>query len=369
MFLIGQVNAIIDILKSERVDIVVPLIENIKEQTMTYKGITIFKQKKCSTWYARPRINGKQLFISAKTQKDCYEKLKNAFKENITFKNLNNKTLKTWIEEWYKIYKTELRERTQQDIKYIINKLPKELCDKDIKEINTITIKNYLDTITSERTKQKTYTILNDIFDKAEKHNITDKNPLSVIKKPKYQSNEKYVLTIKEEETLYKKLQHTKNYIFAIALLQGLRPGELLALEYNDIDLEKRTITINKSIDGKTKDTMTKNKYSNRIIPLFNKTYEIIKDIKRNSNDRIYQNNIKNINKELQEICKNIVKEKITLYNLRHTFITRLEDNNIPEHLIQAWCGHSKGSKVTKETYTHVTKETENKYINILNNP
>lgn len=334
---------------------------------MRYKNTTIFKQKNYSTWYARPRINGKQYFVSAKTQKECYEKLKNLFKENISYKEIKHKSLKTWIEEWYKIYKTELRERTQQDIKYILKQIPKELNNKNIQDFSTIMIKNYLDTITAERTKQKTYTILNDIFDKAKKHNLIDKNPLNVIKKPKYIANEKYTLTLAEEEILCNKITETKQYIFAIALLQGLRPGELLALEFNDIDLEKRTITINKSIDNKTNDTMTKNKYSNRTIPLFNKTYEIIKNIKTNSNDRIYQNGISNINKELQQLCENITKEKITLYNLRHTFITRLQDNNIPEHIIQTWVGHSKGSKVTKETYTHFTKESENKYIDILN--
>ena len=43
---------------------------------MKYRGITIIKNKSCNTWYARPKIDGKQIYISAKTQKLCYDKVK-----------------------------------------------------------------------------------------------------------------------------------------------------------------------------------------------------------------------------------------------------------------------------------------------------
>ena len=85
------------------------------------------------------------------------------------------------------------------------------------------------------------------------------------------------------------------------------------------------------------------------------------------SKERLVTENEKTINRKLRELTQDITEEKISLYNLRHTFITRLADNNVPEHLIQHWAGQRIGSRVTKEVYTHVSKETEHKYINILN--
>lgn len=43
---------------------------------MKYKGLTIQKRKDCNSWYTRYRKNGKQFFISGKTQQECYDKLK-----------------------------------------------------------------------------------------------------------------------------------------------------------------------------------------------------------------------------------------------------------------------------------------------------
>ena len=53
--------------------------------------------------------------------------------------------------------------------------------------------------------------------------------------------------------------------------LAGMRVGELLALTYNDIDLEKRTISINKSyqrLDGKDIITPPKTPKSKRIVTI-----------------------------------------------------------------------------------------------------
>ena len=52
---------------------------------------------------------------------------------------------------------------------------------------------------------------------------------------------------------------------------------------------------------------------------------------------------------------------------MRFTFITRCQEQNIPEFVIQAWCGHQIGSKVTKQVYTKYKASDNSKYINIFN--
>lgn len=335
---------------------------------MKYQNKTITKTRGSSTWYTRYRFNGKQYHISGKTQQEVYNKLKLALKHITIEEDIKNYTLKYWIEKWKRLYKSNLRERSIMEIDYYINKIPATLLKKEIKNISTIEIAEYINNVPGTRQKQKVYTILNDIFDKALKNEVISRNPILVIEKPKFTAKTKYALSLEEENKLCEKIKGNKDlYIYAIAMLQGIRPGELYALEYKDINFETMTITINKAIDNKSFDEEVKNEYSNRIIPLFKKTYEIIKDIDTTSDERLVKENEVTINRRLKELTKDITKEKISLYNLRHTFITRLADNNVPEHIIQHWSGQRIGSRVTKEVYTHVSKETENKYINILN--
>ena len=56
-----------------------------------------------------------------------------------------------------------------------------------------------------------------------------------------------------------------------------------------------------------------------------------------------------------------------TIKTLRFTFITKCQEANIPEHIIQKWVGHEIGSQVTKKVYTKVRQQAEVENINIYN--
>ena len=346
-----------------------PINENLLiGENMKYRNKTIRQTKGSKTWYTRYRDENGQHYVSGKTQQEVYNKLKLALKNISIEEDIKNYTLKYWIEKWKRLYKQHLRERSMMDLDSILNKLPTSLTKKVMRYISSIELAEYLNSLPGSRQKNKTYTYLNDLFDKAVKNEVISKNPMVVIDKPKYKADERYALTLSEENKLCEKIKgHPDLYIYAIAVLQDLRPGELLALEYRDINFENMTITINKAIDNKSSDENVKNEYSNRVIPLFKKTYEIIKDMNTNLDERIIQENEVTVNRRLKELTQGITQEKISLYNLRHTFVTRMQDNNIPDHIIQHWVGHRIGSSVTKRVYTHVSKEAEDKYINILN--
>lgn len=342
----------------------------LKGDTMRYQNKTIFRTPGATTWYTRYRdVNG-QHYISGKTQREVYDKLKIALANKATVKKKEKVipiTLKIWIEKWYKLYKSELRERSIIELHAITDKFPTSMLKKNIKNFTAFELNEYVNSSPGARTRQRRFTVLNDLFDKAYKNDLIVKNPMITLKKPKYEAPERDTLSIEEENKLLAKVTTAENYIYALGILQGLRPGELFALEYRDVDFNKMTISITKSIDEVSADKNVKNKYSYRTIPLFKKTYEIIKDIDTSSGQRFAKHSVNVTNDKLKELLADITSKRITLYNLRHTFITRMQDSNIPEHLIQAWVGHGKDSKITKKVYTHVTSETELKYINILN--
>ena len=61
-------------------------------ENMKFQGKTIFKNTKCNTWYTRYRNNGKQYYISGRTQKEVLttlkQKLNHLKKEKIKYTTL-----------------------------------------------------------------------------------------------------------------------------------------------------------------------------------------------------------------------------------------------------------------------------------------
>lgn len=155
--------------------------------------------------------------------------------------------------------------------------------------------------------------------------------------------------------------------MFLICLYQGLRRGEVLALTAEDIDFEKKTITINKAINQHNELDTTKNTQSIRIIPLFENTSEILNKYK-NTTGRIFTNHYNHYNKIwLKLMHEHFPGKTYKIHSLRHTFITKCQEANVPLHIIQKWVGHSPGSAVTSRVYTHARDAEEQKNIDVLN--
>lgn len=337
-----------------------------KEQIMKYKGISIIKNKTCNTWSARPRINGKQIYISARTQKECYNKLKKAFLIQDKNKNENTKiTLEQWYYKWLDLYKKNTKEETKRDYFNLMKNL-ESIKNKPIESISIEEILKILNSMKAERQKQKVYELLSMLFKKALDNEIITKNIINRIDKPKHTKENGKALTHEQEELFIKECQKIKyGDLYLVALYQGLRKGEVLGITNEDINFENNTLKINKAINIHNKFDTTKNKFSERIMPLFDKTKEILLKYK-NKTGRIFNISYNKINNYTQKLNE-LVNFKFSIKYLRFTFITRCQEENIPEFIIQAWCGHQIGSNVTKQTYTKYNAEDNNKYINILN--
>lgn len=131
-----------------------------KEQIMKYKGITIHKNKTCDTWYTRVRKNGKQIYISARTQREVYNKLKKEINEEIKQIEIKSPTLLEWYKKWLVLYKVgKVKQTTLDDYTFLLKNLSIEIQNKPI---NEITIEDILMSINNchlqEHTKCRYYT-------------------------------------------------------------------------------------------------------------------------------------------------------------------------------------------------------------------
>ena len=156
---------------------------------------------------------------------------------------------------------------------------------------------------------------------------------------------------------------------YIVCCLQGVRKGEMLALRPNDFCFKHNTLRIDESYDENyPDDLLPKNADSIRTMPMFNITRQVLlryADLPQN--ERIFTMSTAVLGKRLEKLLKANDLPRMTMHELRHTFISRCHEKGIDEIIIQKWVGHAKGSRLTKAVYTHVADDMELNYIERMN--
>lgn len=164
-----------------------------------------------------------------------------------------------------------------------------------------------------------------------------------------------------------------------LSLFTGMRIGEICALKWADIDLKKRQIIVNKTLQRicvKNQKSIieighTKTISANRTIPISNLLYDFLMAIKpANRNYYFLTNNIKpNEPRNYRKIYKTMLKKlnikSTTFHALRHTFATRLIENKIDIKTISELLGHA-STNITISIYVHSEYNTKKKAIKTL---
>lgn len=166
-----------------------------------------------------------------------------------------------------------------------------------------------------------------------------------------------------------------------LSLMTGLRIGELCALKWNDIDLKKRIIIVNKTLqrvcykNKKSKITITKPKTQNsdREIPISNALYDFLISIKPLKRDLYFLTSSDNYTepRNYRKIYKTLLRKlKISttsFHALRHTFATRLIENKVDIKTVSELLGHA-SINITISIYVHSEFNTKRKAVKTLDN-
>lgn len=195
------------------------------------------------------------------------------------------------------------------------------------------------------------------------------KDPTLKIKLPQAIEKEIQALTREEQKSIenYCLSNQKSNYIgIIISLYTGIRLGELLALTWDNIDFDKKLMTIRKTsysakIEGKYVIIVDKpkTKKSNRIIPLPDKLINLLVIHKRKSkSDYIIStrnNTIVEVRSYQRTFDSILSKCNIKHYNyhaLRHTFATRALELGMDIKTLSEILGHTNVS-ITLNRYAH----------------
>jgi len=138
--------------------------------------------------------------------------------------------------------------------------------------------------------------------------------------------------------------------LITTGFFSGVRTNELLALKWNDLNYENKTIKVQRTIDDGIESEGTKSKHyrTTVLLPIVEETLTEFKEVSRKSDDFIFVNklnetytNAKNLNKLFRKLTDHCKYEKLDLYNMRHSFITLMFSIGKDTQWILQRVGHS----------------------------
>jgi len=152
-----------------------------------------------------------------------------------------------------------------------------------------------------------------------------------------------------------------------LALRTGLRFGEIIALDWQDVDLDRKMLSVSKSISrglmGSTKSNRTRHiPLSEELWKMLSQRYKSSGFIFLNKNGELLRRDV--CFKALQRACKRSNLKEIGWHTLRHTFASHLAQKNISLKAIQELLGHS--NIQTTMRYAHLSSSELRSAIDCL---
>ncbi len=300
--------------------------------------------------------------------------------------NVNSKqTLSEYLDVWLEtIAKPRLHPRTFGDYKDLMRLHVKDsLGNIKLSDLKAIHIQKLYGELQTEkklaaRRVRYVHAVLSSALRKAVELDILPRNVAKLVQLPKQTKKEMDVLTEVECGLFMNALKGERlETMFSFALATGLRPEEYLALQWKDVDFEKKTATVRRAVIRLPKSkwyfSEPKTKSSIRILPLPVSLVKELRTHRRKQNeerlklgaawqnhDLVFPSEVgtpsthSNITQVYKRVLKNAkLRTSLRLYDLRHTHATLLLKAGVHAKVVSERLGHSTIA-LTLDVYSHV---------------
>lgn len=330
--------------------------------------------------------NGKQKrrAFYGRTKKEVQEKMnsaKVAIAEN-RYIEPSKQLLGDWLDEWIVDYKKRnIRPSTYQNSYYgpVNKRIKPALGATKLKDLTREMVQKFTNNLTDNGLSRGSICAIVGCLKRALQQAVDNgmifENVADSVTFPSEERKEIRVLSVKEQEQFLAAAErHPHGDLYIFLLGTGMRVGEARALTWGDVDFEKVTVSINKTLsDFYSMEENTRHRQVNppktkagiRTLPLIPSLVERLKQLKEKSfttqdSDFIFTDYGRliaepSVRLRLKRILEaaNLDGTGIHLHTLRHTFATRGLENGVELVVMKELLGHAT-IQMTADIYTHV---------------
>jgi len=301
---------------------------------------------------------------------------------------------KEWLIEWFENYvKPSAKDKTQNRYNEMIRQhLIPDLGEYEMDELTPLVLQKYVTGLTKSgnlkngkglapNSVNAIISVIQSALRQAYTLGCLTIYTADKIKRPKTVEKQIECFSVAEQKKIEQAVfmdKRPKMFGIVLCLYTGLRIGELLALEWSDIDFTKAEITVSKSCHDGKKDghyhrlyDVPKTETSKRIVPIPKQLLPRFREVKKGSRSQwVVGNGEKIISVRSYQYSFSLLLKRLGIphrgfHVLRHTFATRAMECGMDVKTLSEILGH-KNPTVTLNRYAHSLLSHKHEMMNRL---
>lgn len=309
-------------------------------------------------------------------------------------------TLGEWLDEWLEFKRRDVEETTIRTYRLALVHIYDRIGHVRLQELTEDQVKDCIDDVVAKgrrkggqagtrlavSTAEGVLTRLKEALGRAVVRKLIPASPAQYVrvsladkKTDKRERPKVKPWTVAEVQRFIAGIERDRLHAALLLSLMGFRPAEVVGLRWEYLDLKLATLEIarTRTMIGNVKvlEKDAKTAAGERVLPLPGPVLDALKKFRaRQAREKLaagegytdsgyvvvdqlgMPRNTRHLREHAYRLMRELEVRQVRLYDARHSCLSYLANNGVPDHILAAWAGHTNAS-FTKRKYVHVDVE------------